>query len=87
MQLPPHRTNWYKLYCEITRHWAELKGLKNRARIWADCQNILHMITDCRDRGDFPVPDIPALVEEGYARKRAEREAWEAEARKARGES
>ncbi|KAE8327871.1 hypothetical protein BDV39DRAFT_204587 [Aspergillus sergii] len=32
---PPYeRTNWYILYRDIKRNWKELKGLRNRERIW-----------------------------------------------------
>jgi hypothetical protein len=36
IKLPYHKTNWYLLYRDITVNWADLKGLRNRARIW-DC--------------------------------------------------
>jgi hypothetical protein len=32
--LPADKTNWYQLYYDIKRHWADLKGLQNRKRIW-----------------------------------------------------
>ncbi|RMZ44820.1 hypothetical protein CA14_011003 [Aspergillus flavus] len=32
---PPYgRTNWYMLYLDIKRNWKELRGLRNRERIW-----------------------------------------------------
>ncbi|GAB1201321.1 hypothetical protein APSETT444_010712 [Aspergillus pseudonomiae] len=35
MPMPtPSRTNWFLLYRDIKRHWTELKGLRNRRRIW-----------------------------------------------------
>jgi hypothetical protein len=34
--LPASKTNWYKVYTEITRNWKDLKGLQNRKRIWKD---------------------------------------------------
>lgn len=39
--LPPQGTNYFQLYTLITRHWADLKGLRNRKRIWKDCAMIL----------------------------------------------
>jgi len=77
-QFPASKMNWYTLYCEIKKNWSNLQGLKNRARIWTDCGNILRLIADSRDQGDFPVTDIPGLVETGYARLREQREAREA---------
>jgi hypothetical protein len=34
--LPASKTNWYKVYSEITRNWKDLKGLQNRKRVWKD---------------------------------------------------
>ncbi|PVI04115.1 hypothetical protein DM02DRAFT_726029 [Periconia macrospinosa] len=49
--LPPLKTNYYVLYTLITRHWGELKGLRNRARIWEDCTSILGDIDSMRAQG------------------------------------
>ncbi|KAJ4300680.1 hypothetical protein N0V90_002768 [Kalmusia sp. IMI 367209] len=42
--LPVANTNWYKLYAEITKNWADLKGLKNRKRIWMDVGGIVEKL-------------------------------------------
>ena len=42
--LPPDRTDYYLLYVLVKRHWKELRGLRNRARIWKDCRGILRQI-------------------------------------------
>lgn len=43
---PLYGTNWYMLYRDIKRHWGELKGLRNRQRIW----NHLEKMVDDLDR-------------------------------------
>jgi hypothetical protein len=42
--LPQDRTNWYEVYRLITKHWDELKGLRNRRRIWSTCNTICDRI-------------------------------------------
>ncbi|KAF7557004.1 hypothetical protein G7Z17_g1005 [Cylindrodendrum hubeiense] len=44
------RTNWYKLFGDITTNWKELKGLRNRARVWSDVCKIVNKIKEARDR-------------------------------------
>ncbi|EMT69505.1 hypothetical protein FOC4_g10003232, partial [Fusarium odoratissimum] len=34
-------TNWTQLRGELTRRWGELPGLRNRRRIWNNCQEIM----------------------------------------------
>lgn len=41
VKLPRHKTNWYRLYSDIKRHWDELKGLQNRRRIWGNIESII----------------------------------------------
>lgn len=48
------KTNWYKLYCGITRNWKELKGLRNRERIWEDIEEIVRRMKRYREAGDVP---------------------------------
>lgn len=48
--LPYDGTNWYKLFRDVTSNWKELKGLRNRARIWNDCVKIVDKIKQTRDR-------------------------------------
>jgi hypothetical protein len=43
--LPPTQTNWFELYTDITRHWADLKGLQNRSRIWSTIGEIVNRIS------------------------------------------
>jgi hypothetical protein len=31
---PRYRTNWFMLYRDIKNNWSNLKGLRNRKRIW-----------------------------------------------------
>ncbi|KAF2757903.1 hypothetical protein EJ05DRAFT_476197 [Pseudovirgaria hyperparasitica] len=50
-KLPSSKTNWYSLYTLITRHWKDLKGLRNRARIWTDIERMMGMIAESRERG------------------------------------
>ncbi|KAF2748607.1 hypothetical protein M011DRAFT_457351 [Sporormia fimetaria CBS 119925] len=59
--LPANRTDYFRLYTLITRHWEELRGLRNRRRIWEDCEKILALVERYRemgvvnDRGDLLV--------------------------------
>lgn len=70
-KLPPQQTNWYKLYCDITRHWESLKGLQNRQRIWTDCVEILRRIDRYRELGYVPahgsisIQDVKRMVRDG----------------------
>ncbi|KAJ4333859.1 hypothetical protein N0V95_009325 [Ascochyta clinopodiicola] len=48
--LPASKTNWYKVYTDITTNWNDLKGLQNRKRIWKD----IGVIVDQLDK--FTVP-------------------------------
>lgn len=38
---PLHGTNWYMLYTDIKRHWGEIKGLRNRKRIWNHLEKMM----------------------------------------------
>jgi hypothetical protein len=51
--LPPDRTNYYLLYVLIKRHWKELRGLRNRKRIWKDCEIIGKRIKRMRETGEI----------------------------------
>ncbi|OCK80677.1 hypothetical protein K432DRAFT_38253 [Lepidopterella palustris CBS 459.81] len=42
--MPAERTDWYKLYCEVVGRWDEFPGLRNRRRIWMDCEEILRRV-------------------------------------------
>jgi hypothetical protein len=51
--LHPARTNYFTLYTLITRHWAQLRGLRNRERIWKDCEEILRRVTVHTEKGSI----------------------------------
>ncbi|ETS87757.1 hypothetical protein PFICI_01585 [Pestalotiopsis fici W106-1] len=38
------KTDWYHLRCELARNHSTLLGLRNRRRIWKDCEEILNQI-------------------------------------------
>jgi hypothetical protein len=48
-QLPMGRTNWYRLYRDITVNWKDLNGLQNRRRIWKDVEEIKRRIKQFRE--------------------------------------
>ncbi|KAL9623435.1 MAG: hypothetical protein Q9160_002328 [Pyrenula sp. 1 TL-2023] len=49
--LPKDKTNWYLVYRNLTIHGEELKGLRNRQRIWTDVAEIVRRIQKYRDEG------------------------------------
>lgn len=42
---PLHRTNWFMLYCGIKRNWTDMKGLRNRKRIWQFQSRLLDLVS------------------------------------------
>ncbi|KAL4731183.1 hypothetical protein ACLX1H_000144 [Fusarium chlamydosporum] len=44
-------TNWLHLQAEISRNWNKFLGLKNRRRIWDDCEEILDRVDKYRQQG------------------------------------
>ena len=42
--LPPGRTDYHLLYVLIKRHWKQMRGLRNRLRIWNRCKDIIKQI-------------------------------------------
>ncbi|SMQ49914.1 unnamed protein product [Zymoseptoria tritici ST99CH_3D7] len=50
ISLPRFETNWFKLYASLKKHSGSLPGLRNRERIWRDCQQIMTMIDAMRAR-------------------------------------
>ncbi|EGP88400.1 uncharacterized protein MYCGRDRAFT_40891, partial [Zymoseptoria tritici IPO323] len=50
ISLPRFETNWFKLYASLRKHSGSLPGLRNRERIWRDCQQIITMIDEMRAR-------------------------------------
>jgi hypothetical protein len=53
LRMPLDGTNWYQLYRGIVVNWKNLKGLRNRERIWHDMLHIVHNIK----AGRQAVPD------------------------------
>lgn len=49
--LPKEKTNWYLVYKNLTVHGKEMKGLRNRRRIWKDVAEIVRRIAKYRDEG------------------------------------
>jgi hypothetical protein len=62
--LPPDRTDYFKLYTLLTRHWKELRGLQNRERIWIDCQEILRRIKEYKIEGRIDENGITEPLED-----------------------
>ncbi|KPM40538.1 hypothetical protein AK830_g6027 [Neonectria ditissima] len=48
--LPFDKTNWFQLYCDVAAGWKEVKGLRNRARIWVDVCDIVEKIKQLQER-------------------------------------
>lgn len=49
--LPQDRTNWYEVYRLVVKHWDQLKGLRNRQRIWKSCETICDRIKKLTEEG------------------------------------
>jgi hypothetical protein len=45
------KTDWYRLCCDLAKNHKRLLGLRNRRRIWNDCEEILDRIERYRDEG------------------------------------
>ncbi|KAH7176909.1 hypothetical protein EDB81DRAFT_864337 [Dactylonectria macrodidyma] len=62
-------TDWRRLYTFVTKSLHSVHGLRNRARIWADCEHILDRIE--MHRADGRIEDgievDPAIVSEAYS--------------------
>ncbi|KAL2061910.1 hypothetical protein VTL71DRAFT_7288 [Oculimacula yallundae] len=50
---PVGKTDWYFLYTKMKFGWQELKGLRNRKRVWKDINEIVTRIANYRDAGDI----------------------------------
>ncbi|KAG8671981.1 hypothetical protein FPOAC2_05346 [Fusarium poae] len=50
-QLSRTGTNWLHLHAEIARNRDKLSGLRNRRRIWKDCEEILNRVEKLRANG------------------------------------
>ncbi|RDW64349.1 uncharacterized protein DSM5745_09760 [Aspergillus mulundensis] len=44
-----YKTNWFTLYCDIKKNWHELKGLRNRKRIWGFQTQLLDLMNWSKD--------------------------------------
>lgn len=51
--LPAHQTDWYKMYTMVKGCWQNMKGLKNRKRIWKDVNEIVTRIGNLRADGNI----------------------------------
>jgi hypothetical protein len=56
-QLPRLQTDWYFLYCQLTREWKNIKGLQNRERIWKTLEFIVRRVEN-------PDEDLGVVVRE-----------------------
>lgn len=81
--LPPDRTNYFKLYMRIARHWDDLLGLRNRARIWEDCEVIIQRADAHRRNGRFDDDGVTETLEDiMHGNEQAERRRVEEEKRR-----
>jgi hypothetical protein len=44
IHLPIGKTNWFQLYADVKKYWDDLKGLRNRKRIWDDCERMIDFL-------------------------------------------
>lgn len=78
--LPQGKTNWFRLYTLITRHWSSLKGLQNRRRIWKDCQELLRRVEAYRAEGKIPITmEVQHIVLANRASEEARHQAYQDE--------
>lgn len=49
--MPIGETNWYKMWCKLRVAWKDLKGLRNRRRIWDDINENVRRIEEFRKQG------------------------------------
>ncbi|CAH0054008.1 unnamed protein product [Clonostachys solani] len=47
----PDEVDWFGLYCTLSHNFDHLKGLRNRKRIWKDCEEIVRRINKYRAEG------------------------------------
>ncbi|CAH0031818.1 unnamed protein product [Clonostachys rhizophaga] len=47
----PDEVDWFSLYCTLSHNFENLKGLRNRKRIWKDCEEIVRQIKKYRAEG------------------------------------
>jgi hypothetical protein len=73
------KTDWYRLRCGLAKNSTNLLGLRNRCRIWKDCEEILDRIRRFRDEGRIiqdQVVDARAVAEEASARRIEANRRW-----------
>ena len=49
--MPVAKTDWYKLYMMVKFCWINLKGLRNRKRIWKVVEEVVRKIGRYRKEG------------------------------------
>ena len=54
--------DWYEFYCALKSSWKDLKGVRNRRRIWRDLEEILRRIDEFRKEGKI----APVRGSRGY---------------------
>jgi hypothetical protein len=57
------KTDWYQLRCALARNKTHLLGLRNRRRIWKDCEEILDRIERLRAEGTMVVGEMLDPIE------------------------
>ncbi|KAH6643341.1 hypothetical protein BKA67DRAFT_614262 [Truncatella angustata] len=76
-----NKTDWYRLRYELARNQSQLLGLKNRQRIWKDCEEILDRIGRYRREGKIVAGqrvDPQATAQAYFNEERRRNRAWAA---------
>ncbi|KAH8197452.1 hypothetical protein TruAng_008383 [Truncatella angustata] len=76
-----NKTDWYRLRYELARNQSQLLGLKNRQRIWKDCEEILDRIGRYRREGTIVAGqrvDPQATAQAYFNEERRRNRAWAA---------
>ena len=47
--MPVRMFDWYRLYCIVKFGWIDLKGLRNRKRVWKEVEEIVRRIGKYRE--------------------------------------
>lgn len=77
--LDADKTDWYLLLTKMARTGTRLLGLRNRRRIWKDCEEILDRIDRYRDEGSIRPGervDARAVAEIATERQREKNRRW-----------
>ncbi|KAL0932185.1 uncharacterized protein CTRU02_213138 [Colletotrichum truncatum] len=64
--LSPTQTDWYGIYVETEKQHQKMLGIRNRERIWKDCEEILDRIE--KYRKDGKIRSFDEIMEERMAR-------------------